>query len=506
MFVQVILPLRLAWLPAYKADGQDLHVGDRVRVRFAGREYVGVVSQLDVTPDIEARRIQPVLGVEDQLPAVLPSELAFWQFISEYYLCSIGEVYKYVYPASRNRTEEKKARRALAETVLPGPSRLDAAGKRAAAAVLAAFDEERPVLLQTARSERIESELVRRCLESGRDVLVIEPDAARESYVTLRDRSRAVREGGPVLIRGSKANLFLPFVHLGLVIVRDEHSERHKQSALAPRFHARDAAVMLARQCGAQVLLVSDTPSLESLFNCRSGRYALVRYNSPEVHALKPELIDTSAELRKNGMVGGFSRILIAAMGEAFERKEHVLLLLPWKDTRDVEIEARGLFPKVRTLLEVLPLEAACEPGKYQLAALLRAEYLLGRSDFRSDEKAVRIIHALSARFPRLLVQTADTGYAVLDGMDAEKLLQERRQFSLPPYTRIVDLSISDPNEARRAKMTQELTRLMGGSLRLVLLRDRSLAARKAEILAAVNRFEAEKRYVGHVVIDVDPV
>ena len=185
MFVQVILPLRLAWLPAYKADGQDLHVGDRVRVRFAGREYVGVVSQLDVTPDIEARRIQPVLGVEDQLPAVLPSELAFWQFISEYYLCSIGEVYKYVYPASRNRTEEKKARRALAETVLPGPSRLDAAGKRAAAAVLAAFDEERPVLLQTARSERIESELVRRCLESGRDVLVIEPDAARESYVTL---------------------------------------------------------------------------------------------------------------------------------------------------------------------------------------------------------------------------------------------------------------------------------------------------------------------------------
>ena len=69
-----------------------------------------------------------------------------------------------------------------------------------------------------------------------------------------------------------------------------------------------------------------------------------------------------------------------------------------------------------------------------------------------------------------------------------------------------MDLSISDPNEARRAKMTQELTRLMGGSLRLVLLRDRSLAARKAEILAAVNRFEAEKRYAGHVVIDVDPV
>lgn len=506
MYVQVILPLRLAWLPAYRAEGMSLQVGARVRVRFAGREYVGVVSRLDVTPDIDARRIQPVLGVEEQLPPVLPSELAFWQFISEYYLCSVGEVYKYVYPASRNRTEEKKARRALAKTALPGPSRLDAAGKAAAAAVLAAFDADRPVLLQTARPERIETELIRRCLESGRDVLVIDPDAPRESYVALRDRSRAVREGGPVLIRGSKANLFLSFVHLGLVIVRDEHSERHKQSALAPRFHARDAAVMLAHQCGAQVLLVSDTPSLESLYNCRSGRYVLVPYALPDAEAQRPELIDTSAELRKNGMVGGFSRRLLAAMGEAFERKEHVLVLVPWKDTRDVEIEARGVFPKARTLLEVLPLDSDCTPGKYQLAVLLRADYLLGRTDFRSDEKALRIIHALSARFSRLVVQTADTGYAVLAGMDSEKLLQERRQFGLPPYTRIVDLSVSDPNEARRAKMTQELTRLMGGSLRIILQRDPALAARKADIYAAVTRFEADKRYAGHVVIDVDPV
>ena len=506
MYVQVILPLRLAWLPVYRAEGMDLQVGDRVRVRFAGREYVGVVSGLDMTPDIEARRIQPVLAVEDALPSVLPSELSFWRFISDYYLCSIGEVYKYVYPASRNRIEEKKARKALEGAADPGPSRLDAAGKRACAAVLAAFDEDRPVLLQTARAERIETELLRRCLDSGRDVLVIDPDAPRESYVSLRDRSRAVREGGGRVIRGSKANLFLPFTRLGLVIVHDEHSDRHKQNALAPRFHARDAAVMLARQCGAQVLLVSDAPSLESLYNCRSGRYVLVRYVPAEEQPRRMQLIDTSAELRKNGMVGSFSRILLAAMGEAFDRKEHVLILLPWKDTRDVEIEARSHFPKARTLLAVQSLEGAYDPEKYPLAALLRADYLLGRTDFRSDEKAVRIIRSLSGRFSRLLVQTADTGYAVLTGADEEKLLQERKQFGLPPYTRIVELSVSDPNEARRAKMTQELTRLMGGSLRIILPRDPSLVARKAEILAAVNRFEAEKRYAGHVVIDVDPV
>ena len=110
-YIQVILPLRLEWEPCYSVpDGSRLAVGDRVRVRFARQEYVGAVCAVHVEPQTEESRILPILGVEEGLPRVLPEEIKFWRAVSEYYLCSIGEVYKAAYPALKTDQEETEAR------------------------------------------------------------------------------------------------------------------------------------------------------------------------------------------------------------------------------------------------------------------------------------------------------------------------------------------------------------------------------------------------------------
>ena len=108
-YIKVILPLRLEWEPCYITDA-DLWAGDRVAVIFAGRRVIGVVSEVDVTPDIAISRIRPILSVETGLDRITPEEISLWRFIAEYYLCTIGEVYKAAYPGLKTASEETKVR------------------------------------------------------------------------------------------------------------------------------------------------------------------------------------------------------------------------------------------------------------------------------------------------------------------------------------------------------------------------------------------------------------
>ena len=97
-YIQVILPLRLEWEPYYALpEGVSVQVGDRVRVQMVSSTYIATVSAVDVTPVIEEDKILPILSYEKALPRILPEEIAFWRAISEYYLCTIGEVYKNLY-------------------------------------------------------------------------------------------------------------------------------------------------------------------------------------------------------------------------------------------------------------------------------------------------------------------------------------------------------------------------------------------------------------------------
>ena len=108
-YIQVILPLKLEWEPFYRMDGSEAGLGDRVRVRFAGKEYIGVVSAVGAQPEIDPKKIMPVIAVEKEMESVYPEEIQLWRQVADYYLCTVGEVYKAAYPAVKVNLEEARA-------------------------------------------------------------------------------------------------------------------------------------------------------------------------------------------------------------------------------------------------------------------------------------------------------------------------------------------------------------------------------------------------------------
>jgi primosomal protein N' (replication factor Y) len=143
--------------------------------------------------------------------------------------------------------------------------------------------------------------------------------------------------------------------------------------------------------------------------------------------------------------------------------------------------------------------------SKYGLVAILNADYLFSRQDFRSDERALQALSAVASECTcPLVIQGADLP-ARLEGLTADRLLEERRRFGYPPFTRLVEIKVSDKNEARRAKMSALLAREFG-SLQIFLPKDASLAAAKADIARRLAAFERQYKYRGHIYADVDPL
>lgn len=114
--INLILPLKIEWNPTYYANKSDVQSGKiaegtRVKVRFAGKFYTAVVEKIDVRTDIPQNKIQDIISVEDNLVPITPQEIELWRFVSDYYMCSIGEVYKAAYPVSKISDEKISAKR-----------------------------------------------------------------------------------------------------------------------------------------------------------------------------------------------------------------------------------------------------------------------------------------------------------------------------------------------------------------------------------------------------------
>ena len=143
----------------------------------------------------------------------------------------------------------------------------------------------------------------------------------------LDDNLLPEKQGGKIII-GARSAVFLPFTKLGLIIVDEEHDNSYKQVDPSPRYNARDAAVVLASQQDARILLGTATPSLESYFNALSGKYALVTLDKRHADLEMPEvfLIDVK-EARKRKLVNGnFSVALVDQIKETIQQKQQVIL------------------------------------------------------------------------------------------------------------------------------------------------------------------------------------
>jgi primosomal protein N' (replication factor Y) len=130
------------------------------------------------------------------------------------------------------------------------------------------------------------------------------------------------------IVIGARSALFLPFSNLGLVIVDEEHEQTFKQVDPSPRYHARDASIVLANSYKAKVILGSATPSIETYFNAQSGKYGLVEIFERYGYVRMPEieLVDLKDKYFRKKMSGHFSDTLIEEITSALSLGEQVIL------------------------------------------------------------------------------------------------------------------------------------------------------------------------------------
>jgi primosomal protein N' (replication factor Y) len=290
---------------------------------------------------------------------LLPAQLAFWEWIADYYQCTLGEVYKAAMPAplkdAGKRPSTGKRRRRDEETVETVECHpLNAAQQTAFASIHDVFREKEVCLLHGVTSSgktEIYIHLITEALETGRQVLYLLPEIALTTQITARlkrifgerigiyhskftDAQRVeiwqkqLGEQPYDIILGVRSSVFLPFQRLGLVIVDEEHENSYKQQDPAPRYHARSAAIMLAARFGAKVLLGTATPSVESYYNARIGKYGLVELKEryQDIRLPQIEVVDVQDLKRRLLMTDPFSPRLLEEMRAALDRHEQVIL------------------------------------------------------------------------------------------------------------------------------------------------------------------------------------
>ena len=143
------------------------------------------------------------------------------------------------------------------------------------------------------------------------------------------DEWHKIRQGRARIVIGARSAIFAPVDPLGLVIVDEEHENSYKQEE-APRYHARDVAIMRGQMEGAMVLLGSATPSMETYFNCKKGKYALLELPERADDKKMPfvRVVDMRQTLRKGKVIPIFSPQLTDAIAHRLERGEQTILFL----------------------------------------------------------------------------------------------------------------------------------------------------------------------------------
>jgi primosomal protein N' (replication factor Y) len=193
-------------------------------------------------------------------------------------------------------------------------------------------------------------DLIRKAMEGGSQVLYLLPEIALTTQIVQRlkkmfgsemgvyhskfsDNERVevwngVLTGKFRFVVGVRSAIFLPFDNLGLIIVDEEHDPSYKQHDPAPRYHARDVAMVIAQIHHAKVLLGSATPSVESYYQAKSGKYGMVTLQERFGEAQLPEIVfaDLSKEKKRKTNKGEFSSLLLSEIKEALQKKEQVIL------------------------------------------------------------------------------------------------------------------------------------------------------------------------------------
>ena len=443
LYAQVVLPLAQPMYTFSLNEGLEVQVGDAVVVQFgSSRFYTGIVwSITEEKPDYP--RLKPILKKLYSTPLITPAMQRLWEWIAEYYMCTLGEVMRVALPSLAKPsatslsdldersieppteryialTNELRTEEALAEYVAKhsrrAPRRCENLDTIAALAMernaedgfvprrLLSIDNDDLITLRKKSLIRTEERVVQRVesssefltptlseaqnialnkireahenekvtllhgvtgsgkteiyihliaetLAQGRDVLMLVPEIVITSQLverlehifdgrttTYHSRLTALRRGqtflrlasssGGELIVGVRSAIFLPAKNLGLIIVDEEHDGNYKQSDLAPRYNARDCAVVMGRIYGANVVLGSATPSLESYMNSLAEKYAYVELTERWGEGVLPEVVvsDTIRAVKRGERKTHFNFDLLNDISRTLAAKEQVML------------------------------------------------------------------------------------------------------------------------------------------------------------------------------------
>jgi primosomal protein N' (replication factor Y) (superfamily II helicase) len=354
-------------------DEEEFRAGLRVLVPVGPRRVLGTV--LDLEPKRPSFRVRRIAGIPEPRLVLTEELLGLCRWIADYYACTLGEVLHAAAPSPRALTRRAPRMDVVEEegwhaTEPPRREALNRDQRAALEALEAALGDPgfHPFLLYGVTGSGKTAVFLHAALEAvrrGGQALILVPeialspqalDAFRRSglqrvalyHSTLRPRERAeawrsVAAGEIDLVVGTRSAVLLPFRDLRLLVVDEEQDGAYKQEE-APRYHARDVALVRAQRLGATAILSSATPSMESYARAKQGTYGLL--SLPDRVDGRPLATVRVADLRSRGPRGAgaapgergtgpasfasrhLSPILLNAMARTLERKEQAILFL----------------------------------------------------------------------------------------------------------------------------------------------------------------------------------
>lgn len=255
----------------------------------------------------------------------------------------------------RRRKKEVSRFAPVSKATMPMPELTDSQ-REARDAIIKSWGEKDITLLHGVTSSgktEVYISLIDRMLRSGRQVLYLVPEIALTTQLTTRLQRvfgpkviiyhsrfsdservelwrRLLTTHEPIVVLGARSALFMPFASLGLIIVDEEHESSFKQQDPAPRYNARDAAMVLAGMHGAKTLLGSATPAVDTYYKALTGRFGLVslteRYGGSELPRV--EIVDMAKARKKREVSGAFSLQLRRLINDAASADRQTILFL----------------------------------------------------------------------------------------------------------------------------------------------------------------------------------
>ncbi len=362
-YVDILLPLALPETLTYRLPEElceGAKPGQRVMVHLGKSKIItGLIWRIHFTkPAFDAREI---IRIIDEKPIILEQQITLWEWIAGYYLCTLGEVMKAALPAflKADDRDPKRIRKAKPSadnlepvTLVP----LSALQQQILQDIRSGFARTNVHLLHGITSSgktEIYIHLIQEQLEQNRQILYLLPEIALTTQIISRlqnvfgdrvlvyhSRFTQVRrlkvwnqilagpDGSGQLILGVRSSVFLPYQNLGLIIIDEEHEQSYKQQDPAPRYHARDVAIILGNIHKSPVLMGTATPSIESYQQAHAGKYQLHELNERFGGIDRPEILlaDSRDAKKRKKMQGPFTPLMLKAIDETLVRKEQAIL------------------------------------------------------------------------------------------------------------------------------------------------------------------------------------